>query len=200
MIAQDDTLAILMTERASWDERYSSGQYSSAEPHKLLREIVTKLKPGRALDLACGTGRNSIFLAENGWEVTAVDNSVVGVEIARNRAKEKDLNVNFVVADLEKSEFDIEPGVYDLICDFYFLQRDLFGEMKKGLRSGGVIISTIHIYGEDEEPRRFDLQEGELRELFTDMEILHYHETEAVDTDAGEHHRRTAELVARRVT
>ncbi len=189
-----------MTEQSSWDERYSSGQYASADPHKLLREIVSKLKPGRALDLACGTGRNSIFLAEHGWEVTAVDNSVVGVEIARNRAKEKDLNVNFTVADLEKSEFDIEPGVYDLICDFYFLQRDLFGEMKKGLRSGGVIISTIHIYGEGEEPRRFDLREGELRELFTDMEILHYHETAAVDTDAGDHHRRTAELVARRVT
>lgn len=189
-----------MTERASWDERYASGKYSSAEPHKLLREIVGKLQPGHALDLACGTGRNSIFLAENGWEVTGVDNSAVGIEIARKRAERKGLNINFIVADLEKSEFAIEPVGYDLICDLYYLQRDLFVKMKNGVRSGGLIISTIHIHGDGEEHGRFDLREGELPGFFSDMEILHYHETEAADTDAGDHHRRTAELVARRVT
>lgn len=188
-----------MTERASWDERYASGEYSSAEPHKLLRETVRKLQAGQALDLACGTGRNSIFLAENGWDVTAVDNSAGGVEIARNRAEQESLNINFIVADLEKSEFAIEPVAYDLICDFYYLQRDLFAKMKSGLRPGGIIISTIHIHGDGEEQGRFDLREGELREFFSDMEILHYHETAAADTDAGDHHRRTAELVARRV-
>lgn len=188
-----------MTERESWDERYSSGKYSSAEPHKLVREIVSKLKAGRALDLACGTGRHAIFLAENGWEVAAVDNSAVGIEIARNRAEEKGLNINFIVADLEKSGFAIEPDAYDLICDLYYLQRDLFAKMKKGVRPGGMIISTIHIHGGDEEPGRFDLKEGELRGFFSDMEILHYHETAATDTDAGDHHRRTAELVARRI-
>ena len=189
-----------MTESTSWDERYAGGKYSSAEPHKLLREIVSKLEPGRALDLACGTGRNSIFLAENGWEVTAVDNSAVGVEIARNRAEQKSLDINFIVADLEKSEWEIEPVAYDLICDFYYLQRDLFAKMKNGVRPGGVIISTVHIHGDGEEQGRFDLSEGELRGFFSDMEILHYHETEAADTDAGDHHRRTAELVAGRVS
>lgn len=189
-----------MTERASWDERYGSGKYSSTEPHKLLREIAGKLEPGQALDLACGTGRNSIFLAENGWEVTAVDNSEVGVEIARNRAEQKGLKINFIVADLEQSEFAIEPIAYDLICDFYYLQLDLFAKMKNGVRPGGMIISTIHIHGDGEEHGRFDLREGELQGLFSDMEILHYHETEAADTDAGDHHRRTAELIARRLS
>jgi tellurite methyltransferase len=189
-----------MTESESWDERYASGKYSSAEPHKLLREVVSKLKPGKALDLASGTGRNSIFLAENGWEVTAVDNSAVGLEIARNRAEQKSLNINFIVADLEKSEWAIEPVAYDLICDFYYLQRDLFAKMKNGVRPGGIIISTIHIHGEGEEQGRFDLREGELRGFFSDMEILHYHETQTADADAGDHHRRTAEIVAKRVT
>ena len=183
---------------SEWDERYASGKYSSAEPHKLLKEIVSKLKPGQALDLACGVGRHAIFLAENGWDVTAVDNSVAGIEIARTRAEQQGLNINFVVADLEKSEFAIEPVAYDLICDFYYLQRDLFAKMKNGVRPGGVIISTIHIHGDGEEHGRFDLREGELRECFSDMEILHYHETAAADTDAGDHHRRTAELIARR--
>jgi tellurite methyltransferase len=99
---------------------------------------------------------------------------------------------------LEKGEFKPEENEYDLICAFYYLQRELFAEMKKALKTGGVIVSTIHIYGENEEAGRFLLREGELREFFDDFEILHYHETPATDTDAGEHHRRTAEIVARK--
>ena len=183
----------------SWDERYASGKYSSAEPHKLLIALVKKLPAGKALDLACGTGRHAIFLAENGFQVTAVDNSAVGIEIARRRAAEKRVEVDFRLADLEKGEFEIEPEAYDLIGDFYYLQRALFDAMKKGLRAGGIIISTIHIYGENEPGGRFLLREGELKEFFRGFELLHYHETSATDADAGEHHRRTAEIIARKM-
>ena len=182
----------------SWDERYASGKYSSAEPHKLLVKLAAELEPGKAVDLACGTGRHSIFLAENGWNVTAVDNSSVGIEIARQRAKEKGVEVDFRLADLEKGEFAIEENAYDLICDFYYLQRDLFPETKTGVKVGGIVVSTIHIYGEMEEAGEFLLKEGELREFFRDFEILHYHETSLTDQDAGEHHRRTAEIIAKR--
>src|SRR4051794_26361142 len=113
-----------------WDERYASGKYSSAAPHKLLVSLVEKLKPGKALDLACGIGRHAIFLAEKGFQVTAVDNSAVGIEIAKKRAEEKNLEIDFRVADLEKGEFNLAENFYDLICDFYYLQRELFGEMK----------------------------------------------------------------------
>ena len=116
----------------------------------------------------------------------------------QQRAKEKSVEVDFRAADLEKGEFAIEENAYDLICDFYYLQRELFAEMKKGLKAGGIIVSTIHIYGEDEKEGRFLLREGELKEFFGDAEILHYHETPQTDTDAGEHHRRTAEIIARR--
>jgi SAM-dependent methyltransferase len=182
----------------TWDERYAHGKYSSAAPHKLLIESAEKLKAGRALDLACGTGRHALFLAEKGWNVTAIDNSAVGIEIAKHRAAEKKLTIDFRVADLEKGEFPIEENAYDLICDFYYLQRELFDEMKKGVNAGGIIISTIHIYGEGEETGRFLLREGELKEFFDGFEILHYHETPQTDTDAGQHHRRTAEIVARK--
>jgi tellurite methyltransferase len=148
--------------------------------------------------LACGTGRHAIFLAEKGWNVAAVDNSGVGIEIARERAREKGIQVDFRTADLEKGEFKIEPDAYDLICDFYYLQRDLFPQMQAGVKVGGIIVSTIHIYGEGEEKGRFLLKEGELREFFRDFEILHYHETSLTDRDAGEHHRRTAEIIAKR--
>ena len=182
--------------RESWDERYRSGKYCSAEPHKLLIKLAGKLKPGKALDLACGAGRNAVFLAEKGWNVTAVDNSRVGIEIARKRAAEKGVEIDFRPADLEKGEFDIEPNTYDLICDFYYLQRNLFSQMKSGAKAGGIIVSTIHLYDKNGEASPFLLYEGELREYFRDFEILHYRETSLTDKDAGEHHRRTAEIIA----
>ena len=182
----------------SWDERYARGKYTSATPHKLLIDLAGKLPAGKALDLASGTGRHAIFLAENGWRVTAVDNSAVGIEIARERAAEKNLEIDFRVADLEAGEFKPEENAYDLICDFYYLQCELFAEMKKAVKPGGMIVSTIHIYGENEPEGRFLLREGELKGFFEDFDILHYHETTLTDTDAGEHHRRTAEIVARK--
>jgi tellurite methyltransferase len=182
----------------TWDERYSGGKYSTDKPHRLLIELAGKLKPARVLDLACGAGRHAVFLAEKGWQVTAVDNSAVGIEIARQRAKEKGVTIDFRVADLETGEFAIEPDAYDLIGDFYYLQRDLFVPMKAGVKAGGIIVSTVHIYGAGEDAGNFLLREGELREYFRDFEIRHYHETSKTDTDAGEHHRRTAEIVAGR--
>jgi SAM-dependent methyltransferase len=182
----------------TWDERYAAGKYSTAEPHRLLLELAGKLLPGKALDLACGTGRHAVFLAEKGWNVIAVDNSRVGIEIAAERAKQKGVEVDFRTADLEKGEFAIEPEAYDLICDFYYLQRELFAPMKAGVKPGGIIVSTVHIYGAGEEAGNFLLLEGELREYFRDFEILHYHETSRTDADAGEHHRRTAEIIAKR--
>lgn len=182
----------------SWDERYAAGKYSSAEPHKLLVELAEWLAPGKVLDLACGAGRQAIFLAGKGWQVTAVDNSLVGIGIARKRAEKRNLAIDFRAADLETGEFVIEENAYDLICDFYYLQPDLFPAMKAGVKIGGLIVAAIHIYGEGEEPGRFALKEGELRGFFGDFDILHYHETALTDEDAGEHHRRTAEIIARR--
>lgn len=182
----------------TWDERYAVGKYSAAEPHRLLVSLAEKIAPGSALDLACGAGRHAVFLAEKGWRVVAVDNSAVGLELAETRAKEKNVEIDFRRADLEAGEFTIEENAFDLICDFYYLQRNLFAAIKKGVKTGGIVVATIHIYGADEPEGRFLLREGELKEFFADFEILHYHETSATDTDAGEHHRRTAEIIARK--
>jgi SAM-dependent methyltransferase len=184
--------------KETWDERYASGNYCSAEPHKLLIDLTAKIKAGKALDLACGTGRNALFLAEKGFNVTAVDNSSVGIEIAEQRAREKGLKIDFRIADLEKGEFKPEENLYDLICDFYYLQRDLFPEIKKALKTDGIVIAAIHIYDEREKPHQFSLKTGELKEFFKDFEILHYHETSLTDKDAGEHNHRTAEIIAKK--
>jgi SAM-dependent methyltransferase len=184
---------------ADWDERYRKGEHSPAKPHQLLVKAVASLPLGRALDIACGAGRHAIYLASLGWDVTAVDNSSVGVEIARQRASEAGVSVEMVVADLEKHSFVIEPSHYDLICDFYYLQRDLFAAMKAGLRRGGTFVGSIHIL--DEEPRSdsmnpaYLLNPGELQRIFTGWPIDYYNEGR---WDDPEHKYRDAEIVARR--
>src|SRR5260370_9024470 len=102
-----------------WDERYRSGERAAedldAAPAPLLVETAKKLAPGKALDLACGTGRNALWLAEYGWSVTAIDGSPVAIEILRSRASKRGVMVNARVADLEKVEYHIEPSSSHLV-------------------------------------------------------------------------------------
>lgn len=183
----------------NWDERYASGNYSLETPHQLLLKLAENLPPGKALDLACGAGRHANFLAEKGWDVKAVDNSAAGIEIAKQRAAGKGINVDFCFADLEKSEFIIKPDAYDLICDFYYLQREIFPKIKAGVKVGGTVVSVILIYAKGESHEGFRLKEGELLEYFADFEILHYHETSVTNKASGHHHRQTAEIIAKRL-
>jgi SAM-dependent methyltransferase len=78
---------------------------------------VSDLRPGRALDLACGEGQNAIWLASLGWEVRAIDYSEVAIAKARARAARDDVAVDFVCGDL--LEFEPEPGRYDLVLVLY---------------------------------------------------------------------------------
>lgn len=182
-----------------WDERYRSGEHATKEPAPLLRTAIANLKPGRALDIACGVGRHAILLAEKGWHVTAVDSSRVGIEILRQRAREAGAAVEARVADLESGEFQIEPGTYDLICVFYYLQRDLFSPLRAGVKPGGTVVAAIHLNDgkEDAKPGNpaFLLEPGELKQLFADWEITYYREGES---DEGGHHHDTAYLIARK--
>jgi SAM-dependent methyltransferase len=151
-------------------------------PSPLLVETARKLKPGRALDLACGTGRNAIWLAERGWQVTAVDRSPISIP-----------NVETHVADLEKHEFAIGESAWDLIVVCLYLQRDLLEPVKRGLKPGGVALVMVHLMEPGHEQSRFSVQPGELAKYFEGWEILHYREGKPKDP---EHHRAVAEIVA----
>ena len=183
-----------------WDEKYKRGDHTTREPSHLLLRAVKQLKPGRALDIACGVGRHALFLAEKAWEVIAIDSSRVAIEILQRRAREGGLTVDARVADLELGEFTIEQERYDLICDFYYLQRSLFPQIRAGVKMGGTIVAAIHIIDEDPASRlanpAFSLEPGELRAEFQDWEIEYYLEGQPRDRD---HHRRTAEIIARKV-
>jgi len=152
---------------ADWNERYSRGEHATLEPNPLLVRAADALKPGRALDVACGAGRHALYLARQGWRVTAVDASHVGVELTRERARELGVEVDARVADLERGEFEIEREAYDLIAVFYYLQRDLWGRLRAGLRSGGTLVAAIHLVDEDPANQtgnpNFLLRPGELR-------------------------------------
>lgn len=185
---------------ADWDERYSRGERIIKEPLPLLVSIIDKLKPGRALDLACGAGRHAILLAEQGWQVVAVDASRVGVELAEQTARERHVTVDWRVADLERGEFEVQTGAYDLICVFYYLQRNLFPQIRAGVSTGGHAVAAIHMVDEspDIKPMNPDflLAPGELRAEFRGWEILH--DYEGAPREEG-HRRRSAEIVAKKV-
>src|SRR5260370_265091 len=115
-----------------WDTRYRKGEHVSAEPHPLLTRFAANLVPGRALDLACGTGRHALWLAGHGWQVTAVDSASAAIEILKKQAQDRGVPINAVCADLERHEFVIEPESYDLILVVNYLQRDLFPSICAG--------------------------------------------------------------------
>lgn len=178
-----------------WDERYRSRERASedfdAAPTPLLIETAKNLQPGRALDLACGTGRNALWLAKHGWSVTAVDASSAAIDTLRDESPKLDARR----ADLEKGEYQIEPSAWDLIAICYYLQRNLFGPAKQGVAAGGVLLAIVHIIEPGEDPTATRAEPGELRSYFDGWEILHYYEGKPNDTA---HKRSVAEIVARR--
>ena len=158
-----------------WEQHYAQAENQEAAPSPLLIEMADNVPPGLALDLACGAGRNALYLAGLGWDVVAVDSSPAAIRIVRERSATAGLRIDARVADLETAGFAIEPASYDLICDFFYLQRDLFPKIREGVRPGGIFAAEIHL--RDEQPHRFVLDPGELRREFEGWKILFYSES-----------------------
>jgi tellurite methyltransferase len=175
----------------NWEEHYAQAAEIDFTPTPLLIEALEMLPPGRALDIASGPGRNALHLAALGWSVVAVDSSAAAMRILRERAAALRLRVDTYVADLESGASRIEPGAYDLICDFFYLQRDLFLRMREGVRAGGVVVAEIHL--RDDQPHRFVLEPGELWAEFHGWKVLSY--SEGVRAGGS---RPSARIIARR--
>lgn len=127
-----------------WDERYSSDDYAyGTEPNAFLAARASRLPRGRMLCLGEGEGRNAVWLAEQGHEVTAVDASAVGLEKARRLAASRGTTITTVHADL--AEYPIEPGAWDGIVSIFChlpltLRADLHRRCVAGLRPGGLML------------------------------------------------------------
>jgi SAM-dependent methyltransferase len=106
-------------DRSDWNRRYQEKDIPwSDEPNRFLVEEAGSLEPRRALDVACGAGRNAVWLAEKGWEVDAVDFSDVAIEQARSLGGARNVDVNWIVADIERDWAPVERA-YDLVIVFY---------------------------------------------------------------------------------
>ena len=142
------------------------------KPRPFLERHARNLTPGRALDLACGTGANAIWLAERGWHVTAVDWSAEALAQLKAAAPQ----VETRRANLEAHQFKIGEQQWDLIVVSHYLQRDLFPDILRGLKPDGRAILIVHLFEPGHEESRFSVHPGELRKLFAGNRILVYEE------------------------
>ncbi len=163
-------------DKERWEERYKKGWRSSL--HKTLVDFYSLAQVGRALELACGTGENALFLASKGFLVDAIDISCNAIKIAKEEAKRRGLEVNFICADLEN--YKLSEDTYHLVINFYYLSRDLCPQIVKALKVGGILIFETYNHRHTSLRPDFNpnylLKEGELLDLFKDLEIIHYRE------------------------
>lgn len=155
-----------------WDERYDVEEYIyGIEPNDFLREMCQKIPKGRVLCLADGEGRNSVFLAEQGYEVTAVDASSVGIEKGRRLAAQRGVEVESIHADL--GEFEIEPGSWQGIVSIFAhippeARQRIHRQVVEGLVPGGVLVLEAYT------PKQLEFGTGgpKVPELTMDLERL----------------------------
>ena len=152
-------------ERAEWDERYASTELVwSAGPNQFVAAELADLPPGRALDLGAGEGRNAIWLAGRGWQVTAVDFSAAGLAKAARLAAGRGVTVDWVNADL--TGYQPAPGAYDLVLIAYMQLvpeafRSLLAVASSALAAGGTLLvvghdadNIAHGHGGPQDPER----------------------------------------------
>ncbi len=192
-----------MNARERWNERYAQPdrEWMPETPAEWLVEHERLLAGGgRALDVACGDGRNALYLAQLGYMVDAIDVSDVAIDALRATTEARGLTMTIVprVVDLEREP--LPAGPYDVIVMTNFLQRDLFGPLQDALAPGGLLVfetlAQVHV---DELGHRFNpdylVQPGELLRAFPRLEVVA--QQEGVVERAGSP-RGVAGVVARR--
>jgi len=185
---------------SEWDEKHRLAAKNVAEgPADVLRELLPLLPAGRALDLACGMGRNALNLAWRGYEVTAVDWSQAALDILEARGRDREFRVRRVQkveegkqpvragicllqADLER--FALPTNCFQLILCIRYLQRSLFSQIERALCPGGMLLFETYpqaqadFSGGPRDPR-YLLHVGELRTAFPGLTALFYRELRA---------------------
>jgi 2-polyprenyl-3-methyl-5-hydroxy-6-metoxy-1,4-benzoquinol methylase len=132
----------------AWDLRYADSEFVwTVRPNCFLVEEAAGVPPGRALDLACGEGRNAVWLAQRGWEATGVDFSHAGLEKARTLATERHVHIEWIAADL--LDYRPQPHGFDLVLLFYLqlpaeARRQVVRAAAGGVAPGGTLLVVAH--------------------------------------------------------
>ena len=168
-------------DKIRWDKKYAAKKYLfGREAIPFLQDHVDLLPKGHVLDLAMGEGRNSVYLATKGFQVTGVDISAEGLKKAATLAAELGVTITTVVADLES--YEIPANSFDVIICTYYLQRDLFPKIVAALKSGGIaLIETYtmdHIQYSPRFNKAFLLEPNELLTMLPGLRIVRYQEVD----------------------
>ncbi|WP_254509793.1 class I SAM-dependent methyltransferase [Anatilimnocola floriformis] len=188
-------------DREKWNQKYSDPDFAPRKPSPVLLNLAEWLPPqrGRALDLAGGCGRHSIWLAQQGFDVTLADVSAVGLQVAQQRARAVGVTLKPLEHDLELQGLPVGP--WDLIVSICFLWRPTPQLLRDSLRPQGVLMmiqpTTINLTRHDKPPRDFLLQPGEIQAMADDcagasLSVCHVSEGWSIDD------RHDAVLVVRR--
>lgn len=171
------------SDRVKWNQRFASEEYflgKNASPflQRTIEALVACVPGKRALDVACGEGRNSVFLSQNGFDVTGVDISDVGLAKGVKSAAAAGVDVHFIEADLDDYTL---PGMFDLIINFNFLSRPLVALEYAALNCGGILMIDTIMASEKiikQHNPLYLLQPGELRAVVDQFDgaILEYEE------------------------
>ncbi len=166
------------TERDHWNRRYAERPWPDDPSLWLVQNADLLTDTGRALDVAGGTGRNALWLAQRGWSVTIADISDVGIAIARQRAEAIDVTLETHLVDLDADA--LATGPWDLVMLFHYLKRDIFSAIATTLRPGGTLIGALatvtNLERNERPPLPYLLDDGELPDLVGDMELVRYQE------------------------
>jgi tellurite methyltransferase len=182
-------------ERDRWNARYREAGAAARAPARFLLSVSDLVpRQGRALDIGGGSGRNALWLARRGLDVTIVDIAEQGLALARAAAQEQGLAVRTVCADLERDP--LPSGPWDVVLVFYFLLRSLLPSLSTALAPGGLLVlahpTATNLQIHDRPPRRFLLENRELLTLLPGLEPVLYREGWSEDG------RYEAQIVARR--
>jgi len=180
-------------DRIRWDKQHLSSP-GTATPSVFLREILeSEAWPGmrgRVLDIACGKGRNAIYLAQHGFAVTALDISQVALAEGQRLALQQTLPIDWQQWDLETSRLGLHD--FDLVINFNYLQRSLFEPMQQAVKPGGHIIFETYLIdqaaiGQPKNPE-YLLRHNELLDRFREFRILLYREGRRLDAGLAAFH------------
>ena len=179
----------LISVRADWwplmfDRIYASDRPNfSQNPSAVLVEAVERVKPGRALDVAMGQGRNALFLAQRGWTVTGFDISEEGLNVARANAKKAGLSLTAQRSSIQ--DFNYGEAQWDLIALIYvpYIAHEgaAMARLARALRPGGLLV--IESFASDRQaPQRrpVDIDPAALKASLTGFDIVRFDDLEAM--------------------
>jgi tellurite methyltransferase len=176
-------------EKEKWDRRYAAGEYTPRpHPAPLLEDWIDRIPRGRALDVACGAGRNALRLAEAGFDVEAIDISQAALDMAAAEAARRGLDIVWRQADLD--HLDLGDDSYDLITVIRYRNRALWPRLIAALAPDGWLLAEHHMKStlpvDGPATPEFRLDPQELLEESASLRILFYSETlEAADKSQG---------------